>query len=383
MKLPEDNQKIYILDKKCESDILPFNSLNDYSLNCDNNSNEFSIFGINGTLNTFPDNFFYNEIIWDTNGKSVVSDLDNKLKTCQKIFNIDKIEFLEKEINNIIKKMNIDENDKKRLFLEIDSTFSEIEEIKYQLNPKIISRKKENNKNLLKRRQGRKNKDDPVKTNHNKYSSDNIIKAIKTKLNDSIIIFINKLINSVYDNNKEKLIKIIGKLNNNKNKANAKFIEVIKKIDYKTIANKTNKKYNLELLNLTIGKYLSKDISPKYRNFNSDYNKNIISKLLEDEDNNSLFNFILNKIKIEDWLDIFIYKKDLEISDNNETLKDFEINIIKKNMIRIDEIEDENLLEICENDKLYFHCFMLILYNLKRFFEIKIGRKEKRKLECK
>ena len=133
------------------------------------------------------------------------------------------------------------------------------------------------------------------------------------------------------------------------------------------------------MLDLTIGEYLSKDISPKYRIFNKDYNKNIISKLLEDNDNNPLFNFIFNKIKIENWLGIFIRKKDLEIIDD-EILKDFGVGIIKENLIRIDEIKDENLLEICESDKLYFHCFMLILYNFKRFFEIKIGRKEKRKL---
>ena len=378
MKLPEDNKKSYIFTKKEETDILQFNSLNDYSLNYDNDSNELSILGINGTLNKFPDNYFYNEIIWDTKGKSLVSDLDTKINTGKKKFNVNKIEFLEKEINNIIKKMNINENDKRRLFLSNKSTYSEIEEIKYQLNPKIILKKKTKNKNLIKRKQGRNKKDDPVKANHNKYSSDNIIKAIKTKMNDSLIFFINKLINSVYANNKEKLIKILGELNNNKNKANTKFIEVIKKIDYKTIANKTNKKYNLQLLDITIGEYLSKDISPKYRIFNKDYNKNIIAKLLEDENNNELFNFIFNKIKIENWLDNFIYKKDFEIIDNDEVLKDFEINIIKENLIRIDEIENENLLEICERDKLYFHCFMLIIYNFKRFFEFKVGRKEKR-----
>ena len=311
MKLPEDDKKSYILMKKGETDILPFNSFNDYSLNYDNDSNELSILGINGTLNTFPDNLFNNENIWDTKGKNVVSDLDNKLKSGKKKFNINKIEFLENEINNIIKKMNIDENDKRKLFLPTKSTYSEIQEIKYQLNPKIILKRKIINKNILKRKQGRKKKDDPVKTNHNKYSSDNIIKTIKTKMNDSLIVFINNLINSLYENNKEKLTKILGELNNNKNKANSKFIEVIKKIDYKTIANKTNKKYNLKLLDLTIGEYLSKDISPKYRIINKDYNKNIISKLLEDNDNNPLFNFIFNKIKIENFLDIFIHKKDL------------------------------------------------------------------------
>ena len=122
MKLPEDNKKSYIFTKKEETDILQFNSLNDYSLNYDNDSNELSILGINGTLNKFPDNYFYNEIIWDTKGKSLVSDLDTKINTGKKKFNVNTIEFLEKEINNIIKKMNINENDKRRLFLSNKST---------------------------------------------------------------------------------------------------------------------------------------------------------------------------------------------------------------------------------------------------------------------
>jgi hypothetical protein len=161
---------------------------------------------------------------------------------------IDKIEYSESEINNIIQKMNINEYDKSKLYLELDSKESIITEIKYQLNPKLRLRRKRNIKSLLKLGRGRKKKDDPTNTNHNKYSSDNIIKAIKVKLNDSLIYFINKAINCVYENDKEKLIKITEELNTYKNKSNSKYIEAIKKIDYEIFANKTNKKYNLELL---------------------------------------------------------------------------------------------------------------------------------------
>ena len=55
--------------------------------------------------------------------------------------------------------------------------------------------------------------------------------------------------------------------------------------------------------------------------------------------------------------------------------------MIKKNLVRIDEIDTNGLYEMYENDKLYFHCYMLLLYNFKRFFELKEDRKEKRKLK--
>ena len=278
--------------------------------------------------------------------------------------------------------MNINDNNKIKLYLELDSKDDVIEEIKYQLNLKIRIRRKINNKILLKLKRGRKKKDVHTNANHNKYSSDNIIKAIRAKLNECIINFINKIINYVYSNNKEKLIKIIGGFNNNqKNKAKSKYIEVIKKLDYKTFVNKTNKKYNLELLNQTIKEYLSKNISKKYKNFNQEYNKIIIERLLQDEENNLIFNFIFNKIKIEDWLDIFVRKKELELHDDINDLKDYQIDMIKENLVRIDEIDTNGLYEMYENDKLYFHCFMLLIYNFKRFFELKEDRKEKRKLK--
>lgn len=127
---------------------------------------------------------------------------------------VDKLQYSEKEINDIITNMNINNNHKTKIYLELDSKDA-------QLNLKLRIRKirrKINNKNLLKLKAGKRKKDDPTNSkhnNHNKYSSDNIIKAIKVKLNDSIINFVNKIINYVYSKNKEKLIKIIGRLNNN------------------------------------------------------------------------------------------------------------------------------------------------------------------------
>ena len=97
-------------------------------------------------------------------------------------------------------------------------------------------------------------------------------------------------------------------------------------------------------------------------------------------ENNSIFNFIFNKIKIEEWLDIFVHKKEFEYLDNIGDLKEYQIEMIKANLVRIDEMDANRLYEICQNDKKYFHCFMLLIYNFKRFFEQKEGRQEKRKI---
>ena len=102
----------------------------------------------------------------------------------------------------------------------------------------------------------------------------------------------------------------------------------------------------------------------------SNYNKLIIKKLLEDEQNNDIFNFIFNYLKIEDWLDIFIYKKEIDDYINNNQLNQIKINKIKENLIRIDDL----LLKMYKDNKLYFHCFTLMIYNFKKYFLSKEGR---------
>ena len=111
--------------------------------------------------------------------------------------------------------------------------------------------------------------------------------------------------------------------------------------------------------NLTIKDYISQNISPKTINLPFDYNKKIIQKLLEDEENKDIFNFIFNELKIEDWLDIYLYKK--EIDNFIE---------IRESLIRI----DNTFLEMKKVDKLYLNCFTLMIYNYKRYFSMKEER---------
>ena len=135
-----------------------------------------------------------------------------------------------------------------------------------------------------------------------------------------------------------------------------KATEVLKKISK---INKKGKLDNLNLLNLTIKDYISKDISRKISTLPLDYNKRIIQKLLEDEENKDIFNFIFNELKLEDWLDIYLYKK--EIDNFIE---------IRESLIRI----DKTFLEMKKVDKLYLNCFTLMIYNYKRYFSNKEGR---------
>ena len=79
---------------------------------------------------------------------------------------------------------------------------------------------------------------------------------------------------------------------------------------------------------------------------------------------------------IGDWLDIFIFRK--EFSDDFtefSLLNNNQKQLINENVVRIDKI----LLTIYENDKIYFYCFMLIIYNYRRFFMLKDGRASNKK----
>ena len=71
------------------------------------------------------------------------------------------------------------------------------------------------------------------------------------------------------------------------------------------------------MLKLTINQFLSQKISTRYRSFKGEYeelsqnNKLIIDILLEDKKNRAIFNFIFNKLNVGNFLDIFIYQKEL------------------------------------------------------------------------
>ena len=266
--------------------------------------------------------------------------------------------------------MNINDND---FFLNLNNNCEEIEKIRNKLKlSKKWTKKLYKELNLIKQtKRGRKKKDDFSKGGHNKYSPDIIIKAIKTKINASLILFLNKIINSIYNLN--QINHIFHSLDLPEIKYNLAFNEVLKKNNYNYRANFEDKLYNLNILNSTIKEYFSSGISTKYTRFPKEHNELIINKLLNDDNYKNIFNCLFN-ITIGDWLNIFIYKKEINDLTYFSTLRETELNVIKENLGRI----DEYLKDLFENDKIYFYCFMLLIYNFKRYFEIKERRTNKK-----
>jgi hypothetical protein len=194
---------------------------------------------------------------------------------------------LENEINELIKKINVNEKD---FFLNSNNNCEDIEKIrnKLKLNKKR-TKKLSKEVNLIKRtKQGRKKKEDSSKRSHDRYSSDNIIKAIKAKINASLILFINKIINSIY--NLDQINNIFLSLKLPKIKFNSEIIKVFKKNNNIYRANLDDKFRDSNLLNRTIKEYFSSDISIKYKNFRNDYNVLIINYLLNDD---NYINFLI------------------------------------------------------------------------------------------
>ena len=110
---------------------------------------------------------------FDKQGKDLISRLEKEGHT------VDEATFT--SINEFVEKWN---NDNREQFEKNQTNFQ-----KQQKNIKFT----------LSQKRGRKSKNINSNRIHSKYSPDNIIKSIKTKLNDSLLSFLNKLINTIYD----------------------------------------------------------------------------------------------------------------------------------------------------------------------------------------
>ena len=263
---------------------------------------------------------------------------------------------------------------------------SRIEIVKKDITEKLDTRSKRTNKRLKNKEDikfGRKKKEDLSFRIHNKYTTDNIIIKIKNVMKKYLIIFVNNIIISLYGSKKINEIRTI--LNLPKHAS----LSLIKDINYKSIANKTRKKDNLDLLTISVEEFLSCNVSTRYRKINkeeynnlSKYNQIIIDFLFKDNMNRDMFNFIFKNLKIEDWLNIFIYQKELNDFHSFNYLGESQKKIIEESFIKIDDIFDK----LSEEGDLYFFCFLLLIYNYKRYFLIKRerqGKDKSKKLEIK
>jgi len=271
--------------------------------------------------------------------------------------------FLEKEICILFKKMNTISKETKIKFISCLNKFSiKKEEIKDKLalNPSKRRKNLDNNikiKNKFKA--GRKLKNDVSIRTHNKYSYDNLVDKIKNMINTSLILFCNKVIKAIYENNtKIKLNFTDGEL---PKKASTK--KVIKEIDKNFIVNKKKGNEILELLNMTVKDYLCNKISSKYSKIPSEYNELIINQLLLDDNNKDIFDFLFNNLRIEDYLNIFLNQKEFKDIMNYDRLNEDQKQILNNNNVSIC-----NYLEkIYIKDECYFQCLVILIYNFRRY----------------
>ena len=254
-----------------------------------------------------------------------------------------------------------------------------IEIVKRDITEKLNTRSKRVNKKLKNKENikfGRKKKEDPSIRIHNKYTTDNIIIKIKNIMKKYLIMFVNNIIIFLYGS--KRINEIRTKLNLPKHAS----LSLIKDINYKSVANKIRKKDNLDLLTFSIEDFLSCDVSTRYRkinkeNFNdlSNYNKIVIDFLFKDKANINLFIFIFKNLKVEDFLNIFIYQKEFNDFYSFNYLGEKQKKIIEESLIKIDDFFDK----LSEEGDLYFFCFLLLIYNYKRYFSIKRERQIKNK----
>jgi len=219
---------------------------------------------------------------------------------------------------------------------------------------------------------GRKKKNDNSESKHNKYSLDNIMKKIKSKILKKLVEFVNTILNSFL--NKEKILsytKIMNSHNKNtgKNKDN-----LIKYLDYQII-NETSKEKNLEYLKMPLKDIVSKNIYGKYSILSQDSNKIIIDEIYKNEKDNEIINFVFN-LTFRDWLDIFIYKKELKDIKNIGNLNNEVIKEINSKFEHIYKSFIEDIYKLSKESD-YFSCFIFILYNFERWFFIKKSRQKR------
>ena len=254
-----------------------------------------------------------------------------------------------------------------------------IEIVKRDITEKLNTRSKRVN-NKLKNKEnikfGRKKKEDPSIRIHNKYTTDNIIIKIKNIMKKYLIMFVNNIIIFLYGS--KRINEIRTKLNLPKHAS----LSLIKDINYKSVANKIRKKDNLDLLTFSIEEFLSCNVSTRYRKINkekfndlSNYNKIVIDFLFKDKANINLFIFIFKNLKVEDFLNIFINQKELNDFYSFNYLGEKQKKIIEESLIKIDDFFDK----LSEEGDLYFFCFLLLIYNYKRYFSIKHERQRKNK----
>ena len=114
---------------------------------------------------------------------------------------------------------------------------------------------------------GRKRKNDCIESEHTKYSDDNLRTRAKTLIMNCILKFLNEKIKSVYK----------GNIGNGLRKKELLSLNLMYK-------NNINIEYNKKFIYKTLGEIFSEDISTRYTIYSSNFNSELIKRLLNEED---------------------------------------------------------------------------------------------------
>ena len=210
------------------------------------------------------ENYENDEIDSKLSIKTIKDKNKNDIYYMEKLFNIPKAGFTGLTGLTGLTSLNQKQEDiqKKEDLIFINST--NLNKINYEYPPNENNQKINDTISTNKRKLGRKNKNSNEIGEHNKYSEDNLIRKIKSNILSYLFDFINSFISKIYVN--------VGK---------GVFKKELKKISQRQILD-TNR--NKLFLNSTLEEIFSDDISRKYNNYPSQHNRNLIQKLINEED---------------------------------------------------------------------------------------------------
>ena len=222
----------------------------------------------------------------------------------------------------------------------------------------------ENNENCEKENKKRRGRVPKIESmeKHNRMTSDNIIKKVKAEIFKYLTKFLNNIIND--KNTPEQKNKIYN-------------------INYCFI-NQLKKEIDLRYLNMHLKDLFSLlGVSPKYKNIAPESNKIYIKRLLNGQTDEAI-KFAFN-MTFRDWLDIFLFKKEVKDLLNEYNVKGDKNAIcekIKESLVGVDDLLN-NIAAKENKSKNYFSNFTFYLYNYELWFFIKKGRKSKTKSNLK
>lgn len=370
----------------------------DYSLENINNLFHLNLSSLNESKIPFEVNFSQNNVKSDNNSFLLDEEYGNIFSFSQKLFKddicensfIDSIYLSSKEAIEIEEKK---ENSSPpvlysfaKINKEIFPKLKDLDDLKKKYIMDLELRKIEKDLSLIgkKRRKsklkynenfenskkpGRKKLNDYSKRRHSKNSSDNIIKKIKSKFLEYSLKFINKVLNSNLNKKNKTYYNYL--LRKKKKDDDDDLEDLIKSLDYKYV-NRIKKDSELSLLNKSLKEIFSQDISSKYSRLPKNSNQIIIDRIITDEKDNDIIMFVFN-LTLREWIDVFIYKKELKDIMKINNLNEEKINQLSSLFDRVDKL----LLDIYQKDcnKNYLSHFISLMYNYERWFFIKKGRR--------